>query len=88
MVTGIYMWEKLSDAHKVMHIIRVIPSNVSSYETLATQSPVGNSPRNCSEIGTIISSEQIFIIYISVIQGQIRFLIFNQFDLTHGIPQL
>lgn len=88
MVTGVHMWEKLPDAHKVMHIIHVIPSNVSSSKTSATQSPVGSSLRNCTEIGTIISSEQIFIIYISVIQGQIWLLIFKQFDLTHGIPQL
>lgn len=55
-----YMWEKLPDGHKVMHIIHVIPSNVRPYQTSAIRSPVGSSLRNCTEMGTIISSEQIF----------------------------
>lgn len=55
------VWEKLlPNAGKDMHIIHMIPSNAKPYQTLATLSPVGNSFRNCTEIGTIISSEHIF----------------------------
>lgn len=55
------VWEKLlPNAGRVMHIIHVIPSNAKRYQTSATQSPVGNSFRNCTETVTIISSEQIF----------------------------
>lgn len=61
MITRLYMWEKLlPDAHKVIHIIRMILRNVWPYQISATQSPVGSSLRNCTETGTVIFSEQIF----------------------------
>lgn len=82
------MWEKLPDTDKVIHITHVIPNNERPYQTSATQSPVGSSLRNCTEIGTIISSEQTFHhLYICDTRSDMA-LNLQAVDLTHGIPQL